>query len=678
MSEDPLVLLIAFHCHQPVGNFHSVYEQAYQQSYRPLVDALSRHPRIRCAMHFSGPLVEWLEEAHRELLEEVRQMVRRGQVELLSGGYGEPVLSLLPERDQAGQLAMMGECLRRWSTTRPVGAWVAERVWEPQLGRMYHQAGIRYVIVDDWHFTRAGYDLGQVQGYYLTEEAGHRVAVFPGSETLRYAWPFKPVEDALAPLRKMWEHGHRVVTFADDGEKFGMWPYTHEWVWGDRWFDKFLSALEAQPWVTTKRFRDVLKERAPTGRVYLPCASYREMEEWSGGYFKNFLVKYPEANDLWHRMLEVSDRLNARSLRVTGRGTRRKKRQALLAQARRALYRAKCNDAYWHGVFGGLYLHHLRAAAYRHLLEAEACLDQIAGAPRAATAQAGDWNGDGRDEVKLRNRSTLGYWAPQEGGACYAWELLSPGVSLTATLTRREEAYHLKLREHEPVGHAAPAAGGSPLSIHHLFRAKVAQPEKWLAYDTYRRASMIDHLVSPDLSGDKMIALEHTELGDFVEQPYAWALRRTPRGQTLVLRREGHVRFNGQATPITVEKSVTLDRAAPRWSIRYRVTPRAALRGPVAFGVEWNLAISDPALSSPGRRSIDRLLVMNDHWAQVVLTWQVDRPATLLYGPIETVSGSEGGIEKTRQGLCLWWLWPLEGSSPLAVHLEVLATPRLA
>ena len=35
------------------------------------------------------------------------------------------------------------------------------------------------------------------------------------------------------------------------------------------------------------------------------------------------------------------------------------------------LYRSQCNDAYWHGVFGGLYLNHLREAAYSNLLRAE-------------------------------------------------------------------------------------------------------------------------------------------------------------------------------------------------------------------------------------------------------------------------------------------------------------------
>jgi alpha-amylase len=41
------------------------------------------------------------------------------------------------------------------------------------------------------------------------------------------------------------------------------------------------------------------------------------------------------------------------------------------SEARRELYRGQCNCSYWHGVFGGLYLGHLRFAVYKHLLAAE-------------------------------------------------------------------------------------------------------------------------------------------------------------------------------------------------------------------------------------------------------------------------------------------------------------------
>src|SRR5947199_3459264 len=129
-----------------------------------------------------------------------------------------------------------------------------------------------------------------------------------------------------------------------------------------------------------------LREVASAGLAYLPTASYREMEAWAlpahavarlvalerdlgeervagpdgaflrGGHWRNFLVKYPEANRMHKKMLALSALCRARGDPPA---------------ARRAIGRAQCNDAYLHGVFGGLYLPHLRAAFWRNLALAD-------------------------------------------------------------------------------------------------------------------------------------------------------------------------------------------------------------------------------------------------------------------------------------------------------------------
>ena len=61
--------LFVLHDHQPIGNFDNVFEQAYQDSYRPFLDVFERYPRLKMALHTSGPLMEWLDVHHPEYLE---------------------------------------------------------------------------------------------------------------------------------------------------------------------------------------------------------------------------------------------------------------------------------------------------------------------------------------------------------------------------------------------------------------------------------------------------------------------------------------------------------------------------------------------------------------------------------------------------------------------------------
>ena len=126
-------LALALHNHQPVGNFGWVFAEVYESAYAPMIDALERHPGVRLSLHYTGPLLEWLVAERPDAIHRLRGLADRGQVEILGGGYYEPVLASLPERDRIGQLVRMGDELERLFGHRPQGAWLAERVWEPDL-----------------------------------------------------------------------------------------------------------------------------------------------------------------------------------------------------------------------------------------------------------------------------------------------------------------------------------------------------------------------------------------------------------------------------------------------------------------------------------------------------------------------------------------------------------------
>ena len=87
---------------------------------------------------------------------------------------------------------------------RPQGAWLTERVWEATVVPALANCGIRYAMVDDYHFLCAGKTIAELGGYFTTEEDGHKLDLFPISETLRYRLPFSPAEerDAQENMRR--------------------------------------------------------------------------------------------------------------------------------------------------------------------------------------------------------------------------------------------------------------------------------------------------------------------------------------------------------------------------------------------------------------------------------------------------------------------------------------------
>src|SRR5262245_37763050 len=512
-------LALTLHNHQPVGNFGWVIAETFERAYLPMVDALERHPGVRLGLHYSGPLLAWIEAERPEFIDRLRGLVTRGQVEIAGGGWYEPVLAALPERDRIGQLVRMADELERLFGERPRGAWLAERVWEPDLPTSLVTSGYGWTILDDAHFRAAAIPEEALWGPYTTDDQGRVLTVFGTEQGLRYRIPFAEVDDVIGYLRDhATERGERVGTMGDDGEKFGGWPTTYEHSWGPTgWVEQFFTALDSErEWLTTVTPSGWLADHGTVGRVYIPTGSYAEMGEWAlppeestvftaalhdavahhrpearwlrGAIWRNFQVKYREINDLHKQMLRASDLVE-----VMAAGPMRD-------SAVDHLYSGQSNDCYWHGLFGGIYLPDLRVAALRRLILAE---DLALGGP-GASVESGllvDLDLDGADEALLVGDGQVVGVKIDEGGGLGRWDLRAAGFPLAAVMRRRPESYHEKLRAHEaaaaggPGGDAKPdeqdGAGGEdrPASIHEIVTTKQSGLGDLLQYDGYERRS---------------------------------------------------------------------------------------------------------------------------------------------------------------------------------------------
>ena len=153
---------------------------------------------------------------------------------------------MIPPRDRVGQIRRYTQWLESRLDATVHGMWVPERVWEQSLTSDLVEAGIKYTVLDDFHFKNAGLSTDQLHGYYLTEDDGRVLSVFPGSERLRYLIPFAAPHETIEYLRDIADRfSNAVVVFGDDGEKFGTWPDTKQHVYEEGWLRRFFDALTA-------------------------------------------------------------------------------------------------------------------------------------------------------------------------------------------------------------------------------------------------------------------------------------------------------------------------------------------------------------------------------------------------------------------------------------------------
>ncbi len=491
--------ILGIHNHQPTGNFEHVFQWAYEHAYKPFLEVLKQYPKIKISIHHSGPLVDWLVANHRDYIEEYKHLASEGRVEIMGGAYYEPILPIIPDEDKTGQLLLMKKKMREILNYNPVGVWVPERVWEPYLPKFIAGAGYKYVVLDDVHFLYAGLKEGDLTWFYATEDSGKVVMAFPDLQILRYMIPFHTVEDIEHYFRSFRDKDEDVIlVMADDGEKFGVWPGTYKHVYEERWLHRFfdmLSRLIEEEWFSMITFEDAVNQFKPKGKVYMPTASYIEMTEWvlppdmskefealvkerqdiktylRGGHWRMFFSKYYESNLMKSRMLEASN--------VVASTDDAEKKES----AKMYLYRGQTNCAYWHGVFGGLYLPHLRRAIYENLIRAE---KEALGDIRKVEVVEKDFDSDGYPEIIVR-RPELFAAIDTEYGALMELDFYAKAENLINVMGRYKEAYHDKVYEA-----ISPDEVDGTKTIHEVVLAKEKDLAQYLVYDKWHYMAFLD------------------------------------------------------------------------------------------------------------------------------------------------------------------------------------------
>jgi 4-alpha-glucanotransferase len=679
-----LTLVLALHNHQPVGNFDQVFRQAVDECYRPLLDELARFPRLKLALHHSGPLLDWLDRHEPGYLADVVALARGGQFEILGGGYDEPILAAIPPEDARGQICAMQDYWLEKAGLRPAGAWLAERVWDPSLVPTLAACGVDFTFIDDTLFHQAGAPPGPISGRYRTERAGAGLDLFPIDRELRYRIPFQPVAELATYLRELAERDS-TLTYADDGEKFGLWPGTREWVFERRWLRDFCTMLdEGRELFATAHPSQIARQSAPADRVYPPAGAYEEMQAWAlptearralvaateaararapgavaflrGAVWEGFLAKYPEARQMHERMLGVSRRLaRARSRGATA---------SQLDQARRALYRAQCNCAYWHGLFGGLYLGHLRHAVYANLLEAEQWLDA---SPLSSPGDAETY-GEGEEVLRLSSAALAAFVAPGFGGSIVELDDKPRRFNLVNTLARWEEAYHRRDESTHPEEPLPERRDGmSPL-----------------VFDRRRRAAFLDHVWASDAAFEELLRGGPRCLAAPADAPFAVVDHRPDRVE---LQWEGRI----EGRPARLRKRYALDGDGSSlvvrlgWEILSGEPLRARLASEINFTVLAGAAPDrfariegrrEPTMTAASTEGVRSAAAIDSAFGfeMSVDCLAAPAPPSLWRFPVETWTRSEQQVVRAYQGTAWYWVFDAElraGATPTAIELQL-------
>ncbi|MBN1834398.1 MAG: DUF1926 domain-containing protein [Spirochaetales bacterium] len=652
----------------PQGESPDVYERLYQGALKPFLSLLNNYPKIPVVLHYCGSLYTWLEDSHPEFLMLLKEMTKRRQVELLGGGFYAPILSILPDGDKLGQIEKLTTYLRTTFGGRPRGAWIPERVWEPGLTRILANSGIEYAFLDDRHLVMSGLEESECLFPYLTEEQGKMVTILPLRTAMAHSIPAYNPDSLVLELNELGADARDpVVALMVPGARLGFEEGTGEMCYGTKgeggWLRSFFQLLERnRDWLRLVTPRWSPETLAVQGRVYLPCVASDELmrsvlspdrqkvftdigkrmrrqeaEQYlRGGFFRMFLTKYPEIDQLYCRFMYA--RLQVGQIR----GDKYRKMAAL-----DELWKGQTGAIYWHGTQDGAYASHLRKAAYGSFIEAERIARGVGNHVPGIIET--DFDLDGSSEYLYQGK-LYNAFVHSRGGSIFELDYVPAAWNYLDTFARWPEPYH-----------------------HYRYEG----------CDWYPRRGFIDHFFPPGADLERFDRMTIPELGDFVGGRYRLKeLRRDQR--ELVLEREGTLKVKKKQQPLRLQKRYRFRENSLEVQIQVENSGPAAIA--VNYGAEINLSLPQgvEVVGGCGEESrpvdLERSetggldgLVVRDPANEASLALSSSGLFDLWCLAVETVSYPPAGRTRSYQGTCFVprWSWTLEPGQSQAVTLTL-------
>ncbi len=603
------------------GSAYEQLEKMYQNSYKPFLKVLYEYPKVKAIFHYSGILLEWLEENHPELFIIINEMVKRRQIELIGGGFYDPVLPVIPGKDRLNQIEMLTTYIRKKFGRRPRGFWLTEQVWEPHICSSIKSSGMNYIFLDEQQFKHAGLYGNDVYKPCYTEDQGKVLSVLPVHSSLISSSRKLRVESFIDSLHGLEVPDNGIISLLYDGRSINSEQDI-------RWFTQLFKKLtqEYNKDFSFERSGDYVRSLGELKKVYFPVSSGSNIEFWAmstenqkdwmkhtkklsikngsfcapTGYFRQFFSKYNESNLLYARMLYTHDLVS----QIRNDKSRKK-------SASEEILKSQNNFPYWHGRYPGIYDRRARQNAYKNLIDAEKNIREKG--VFATHLQALDFDMDGADEY-IYHGQYINAYVHRNGARVFELDYMIASWNYTNTIKPYPESYH-------------------------------SDEELRKFIDSDVKGAFIDHFISESVSMNSFTRNEYRDSGDFSSGKYV--LQSIDKEhKELILVRNGTINKEN----ISLEKKFKFRKNLI--DVTYKITYRGKGTFNSIMVTEVDLSFTSPEkkdlLVQTGQGELSDLFI-TDLKNKVLISFQSSKPYKLWSYPAYTHTKYNDRIEQMYQ-----------------------------
>jgi len=211
------------HFYQPAEQQPDVLESIVVQSYRPLIEGLKKHKRVRLTVNINGTLLELLDTyGYKDIIDDLRILGEEERIEFTSSVKYHALVPFLNEDEIVRQIKMDNETNTFFlgGSYKPQGFFPPEMAYSEELPAVISSLGFKWIILDEIAYD--GY-VGHVDYKKIYKVAGSSMLVFFRERRLSnliMSAVVRSRESLLEAMKDDMRSGRYLVT-AMDGETFG-------------------------------------------------------------------------------------------------------------------------------------------------------------------------------------------------------------------------------------------------------------------------------------------------------------------------------------------------------------------------------------------------------------------------------------------------------------------------
>jgi len=264
------------HFYQPPTALNEIVIEATDKSYKRIIRALKCNPKINFTLNITGCLLEKLADlGYSNLINDLKNLVSSGQIELTGSAAWHPLLALLPKQEIVRQIKINQKILQKYfgAKLKLKGFFIPEAAYGVKVAKIVKKLNYRWIMLDEISADIKSNQL-DFSNLYIDKNSGLKILFRQRQDSKKY--PPQTIFKLIEELKE------KMVITATDAELYGL---RHQDFSGT--FEKLLK----RPEIKTLTASEYLAGLSQSKKITLRASSWESTEK----ELKNNLPYF-----LWH------------------------------------------------------------------------------------------------------------------------------------------------------------------------------------------------------------------------------------------------------------------------------------------------------------------------------------------------------------------------------------------